>query len=127
MNHDSFRRRAVAWMAGAGTLLALLAIRPGALAQGCVCVRQVGPTSPLQGILEEGKFQVGVGYRWLHSDRHFTGDQEDTQRQAEHSEVINNVHYLDLTATYAITKRFNTTLILPFQIADRSQVVRSND
>lgn len=75
----------------------------------------------------EAGFQARVNYRWLKSDRHFVGDEEQTQRQAEGSEVINNSSFVDLTLTYAFGPRFNATLTLPFVTHDRSQVVRSND
>jgi hypothetical protein len=75
----------------------------------------------------EHGFQVGVGYRWLHSDRHFVGDQEQTQRQQEGSEVINDSHFVDLAVSYAFTPRFSLSLTLPTAVHDRSSVVRSND
>jgi hypothetical protein len=70
--------------------------------------------------LEPGQWQGSFAYRWLHSDRHFRGGREEANRQAEGSEVINDVHTFDLTATYTWTKRFNTSLTLPFVHADRS-------
>ena len=72
-------------------------------------------------------FQAAVGYRWLHSDRHYTGSHEETQREAEGSEVINDSHFVELALSYAITPRFNVSLAVPFSFNDRSQVVRSND
>ncbi|MBI2926969.1 MAG: hypothetical protein HYY24_14840 [Verrucomicrobia bacterium] len=72
--------------------------------------------------LEAGGWQASLAYRWLHSDRHFIGGEEQKQRQAEGSEVINDVHTFDLTATYALTKRINLSLTLPFAHADRSSL-----
>jgi hypothetical protein len=102
------------------------------LAQGCVAARGAGmpcgvglnlgePLPPFSG------FEANVGYRWLHSDRHFVGDVEQTQRQREGSEVINNQNFVDLGITYAFTPRISATFTLPFVVNDRSQVVRSND
>jgi hypothetical protein len=72
-------------------------------------------------------FQAAVGYRWLHSDRHFRGSHEEVERQEEGSEVINDSHFVELNLSYAITPRYNVSLAVPFSFNDRSQVVRSND
>lgn len=101
---------------------------PEALGQGCVAARSGScfqlPGTELQPF--EG-FSAAAGYRWLHSDKHFTGDHEDTFRQEEGSQVINDSHFVDLSLSYAFTPRYSATLTLPFSINDRSQVVRSND
>ncbi|HEY0455690.1 MAG TPA: hypothetical protein VGE41_04905 [Verrucomicrobiae bacterium] len=101
-------------------------------AQGCVAARGAGmpcgvgltlgePLPPSSG------WEANVGYRWLHSHRHFIGDVEQTQRAREDSEVVNNQNFIDLGITYAFTPRFSATLTLPFVINDRSQALRSND
>ena len=72
--------------------------------------------------LEKGDWQASLAYRWLHSDRHFVGDVEQKHRQAQGSEVVNDVHTFDLTATYAVTKRFSLGLTLPFVHANRSSL-----
>lgn len=74
-----------------------------------------------------GTWTGAVSYRWQRSDRHFIGSDEQEQREEEGSQVINNIHVVDLSVGYAITKRFTATLSVPFQFATRSQVVRSND
>ncbi len=86
--------------------------------------------------LEAGQWQANVGYRWLHSDRHFSGNDElnppgapvgggneNKSRNYFGDQIINDSHFLDLSATYAITKRFSATLTLPFVSSDRSQPV----
>ncbi len=100
----------------------------GAHGQGCVasrggsCFHLPGmELQPYQG------FQAAVGYRWLHSDRHFRGDHEEENRQEEGSEVINDSNFFELSLSYAINPRFNVSLAVPFSVNDRSQVVRSND
>ena len=70
--------------------------------------------------LEPGHWQCSLAYRWLHSDRHFRGGREEANRQAEGSEVINDVHTFDLTATYAVSARLSLGLTLPVVHADRS-------
>jgi hypothetical protein len=69
---------------------------------------------------------AAVSHRWQYSDRHFIGDEEQTQRLKEGSEVINDVHLVDISVSYAISKRFTATLAIPFQFATRSQAVRDN-
>src|SRR5215207_3767225 len=69
---------------------------------------------------------AAVSHRWQYSDRHFVGDEEQKERQAEGSEVINDVHLIDISVSYAITKRFTATLAVPFQFATRSQAIRDN-
>lgn len=106
----------------AGSLLILLANTPTLSAQGCVAVRcnslSLGPEG--QAEFADGEWQAGVAYRWLHSDRHFRGGREEPHRQAEGSEVINDTHTFDLTATYALTPRFQFSLAVPFVYSDRS-------
>jgi len=66
------------------------------------------------GYLQAGDWQASLSYRWLHSDRHFVGDQENKTRFQIGNEVINDSHFFDLSALYAITERFNVGLTLPF-------------
>lgn len=75
---------------------------------------------------EPGTWTAAFSHRWQYSDRHFIGDEEQTHRQAEGSEVINDIQLIDLSLSYAITKRFNATLSVPFQFATRSQAIRDN-
>ncbi len=72
--------------------------------------------------MEKGDWQANLAYRWLRSDRHFIGDDEQEQREAEGSSVVNNVHTFDLTATYAFHKRFALNVTLPFVTAHRSSL-----
>jgi hypothetical protein len=72
--------------------------------------------------LDDNSWQASLAYRWLHSDRHFIGGVEQTQRQADGTDVVNDIHTFDLTATYAPIKRINLSLTLPFVHADRSSL-----
>jgi hypothetical protein len=102
-------------------------------AQGCVVSRGTGITPGQYGVHlgnEEALpptsgFQGSVGYRWLHSDRMFINDVEQTRRGAEGSQEINDSNFLDLGVNYAFTPRFSATFTLPFSVHDRSQVVRA--
>ena len=60
--------------------------------------------------LEGHKWDAGVSYRYLHSDRVFSGsDDQPALRDSSFSDI----HSFDVTAAYAITKRFSLSLTLP--------------
>ena len=71
-----------------------------------------------------GTWTAAVSHRWQYSDRHFIGDEEQVEREKEGSQVINDIHLVDVSIGYAITKRINATLGIPFQFATRSQAIR---
>lgn len=124
----------VLWIAGLG------AISGQAFAQGCVVARGAGMpavqfgSSPVEHQSERvthrdtrsSKFDIAVGYRFLRSDRHFVGTEEQKERQAEGSEVINNSSFLDIALTYRLNDRYFMSLSVPYVDHDRSQVVRDN-
>ena len=95
------------------------------LAQGCIAVRSC-PTPPvLPGAVPEAdpdasKWSASVAYRWYQSDRHYSGDVEQKQRQAIGNQVINKVHAFDVAASYAATPRITLTLDIPFAFSERS-------
>lgn len=82
------------------------------------------PGANSSNYLSQGHWRLAFGYRTFHSHRHFTGAHEDTYRADEESEVINDFHALDLSATYALTQRFNLFANLPIVAARRSLPVR---
>jgi hypothetical protein len=73
---------------------------------------------------ERGAWTAAVSHRWQYSDRHFIGDREQEHRLKEGSEVINDIHLIDLSLGYTFSKRFSASLSVPFQFATRSQAVR---
>lgn len=73
---------------------------------------------------EKGTWTAAVSHRWQYSDKHFVGDVEQVYREKEGSQVINDINVVDLSVSYAVTKRVNVTLSVPFQFATRSQAVR---
>jgi hypothetical protein len=91
-----------------------------------VTARISSPSLGAASYQERGTWTTAVSHRWQYSDRHFVGDEEQTVREAEGSQVINNVHVVDLSVSYAVSKRINATLSVPFQFATRSQAVRDN-
>jgi hypothetical protein len=94
--------------------------------QGCVAVRGSGlcllGVHDDTGYLGAGDWQVGAAYRWLFSDRHFVGDQEQPHRQEMGTEVINDSHFFDINVFYGITSRYSVGLTVPFVYSDRSSM-----
>lgn len=107
---------------GVASVTAALFASHAAFGQGCVIARGGGGAMILDGsgFLEPKQWQLNIAHRWFESDRHFIGDDEQPQRQAQGTQVINNSHFLDVTATYAWTKRLNFYLTLPYSKHDRS-------
>ncbi len=71
------------------------------------------------------KWQANVGYRWLHSDRHFVGTNEHPERQEEGSQVVNDLNTLDFGLTYNINQRLSFSGSISFVDNDRSSAVRT--
>ncbi len=107
-------------------------------AQGCVAVRQMGGLSlcSLNSYnLQKGNFQMGVGYRYFHSFRHFVGTEEQPDRQttggghdANGNELGNAVniysHAVDFNFSYGISNRLQLNATIPYVNNERSQVLR---
>ena len=110
-------------------------------AQGCVAVRQMGGNSMCASSsyhLPKGEFQVGMGYRYFHSWRHFVGTEEQPERQTsggghdangkERGNAVNIYsHAVDLNITYGITDRLQFNVSIPYVHNERSQVLRIPD
>lgn len=111
-------------LAGLLCCLTLTLLPNAVLGQGCVIARGGGAAmiADGSGFLEAKHWQLNVAHRWFESDRHFIGDDEQKHRKANGTEVINNSHFLDVTATYAWSKRFNVSLTFPFSSHDRSSL-----
>jgi hypothetical protein len=122
----------------AGCLIASLCYTQAA-AQGCVAVRQMGGVNPLSSngyTLSKGEFQIGAGYRYFHSWRHFVGTEEQHERQStggghdangkERGNAVNIYsHAIDLNVSYGLTDRIQLNLTLPYVSNERSQVLRT--
>jgi hypothetical protein len=102
--------------------------------QGCVAVSGGGqcPLNHSMGhpmgtdaegsYFSAGDWQVALGYRWLHSDRHFRGDVEQTHRQKEGTEVVNKSNFMDLSFLYAFSSQWSVALTFPFVYSERSSL-----
>lgn len=73
------------------------------------------------------RWQATLGYRWLHSDRHFVGTEEQQERQEEGSQVINDLNTVDFGLTYNVNHRLSFTLSVPWVDNNRSNAVRMPD
>ncbi len=120
-------------LAAAFVLFLFLGLRArSSFAQGCVAsginpCASLGSAGMVPGdltnnIVAQNRWLGSVAYRWFRSDRHFVGDVEQPQRQADGSEVINDVHSFDVSATYGITPRWSATITFPFFSAERSSL-----
>jgi hypothetical protein len=58
-----------------------------------------------------------VGYRYQHSFRHFVGTTEQTQRAANHTQVVN---LFDVSLNYNFSSRWSMTLSMPIMNATRT-------
>jgi hypothetical protein len=116
----------MAWrLAGITCLLAGVLAPNDAFAQGCVIARGGGGGAMVMqgdGFPEPGDWQLSLAYRYFHSDRHFIGDEEQPQRQAEGTQVDNWSNFLDTTIAYNFTKRFSVNFTLPFVWHERSSL-----
>lgn len=94
-------------------------------AQGCVAIRHfsscVGNTLE-SNLLGPGDIQIGTNYRYFKSFRHFRGTEEEPDRVANGSEVINHSHSWDFFLTYGITDRLYTSITIPTVINTRSSL-----
>jgi len=70
------------------------------------------------------KWEVSVSWRYQKSDRHFVGHEEQTQRQTEHSAVVNRIHQADISATRNYDHGWRFTVSVPYLMARRSSPVR---
>ena len=86
---------------------------------GVQCAGGEGSGSHDSGFLDKGRWQISIGLRKQRSHRHFVGTTEQKQRAEQGTEVVNNIYLYDAALTYAINKRFNLTVAVPFQRATR--------
>lgn len=94
-------------------------------AQGCVAIRHFSScvgNSLENNLLEKGGLQVGMNYRYFKSFRHFQGTEEEPDRVANSTEVINHSHSWDFFLTYGISDRFYASMTIPTVINGRSSL-----
>ena len=70
------------------------------------------------------RWQVSTTWRYQRSDRHFRGTEEEANRQAEGSEVINTVNMMELGIRYNANALWSVSLGIPYFSAERSNPIR---
>src|SRR5271169_3219613 len=74
--------------------------------------------------LPPGGWQADGSYRWLHSDRFFSGTQE---QPALRNLVVADINSIDVTADYGLTPRFSLSLTLPFIYAEHTSAIEHDN
>lgn len=119
---------ALLWIAA---ILAITIFPQHASAQGCVAGRcPVGVVNSLHSGLDlqpgsASRWQASVGYRWLHSDRHYVGTDYHEERAEERSQVINDQNSIDFGLSYNINDRWSVSLSVPYVDNNRGSALRN--
>jgi hypothetical protein len=94
--------------------------------QGCVAVRHmscsVGTGANTNSMMHPGQWQVSLGFRNLHSYKHFVGADYQPQREAASTNVINDSQSFDLGVTYSVTDRLLLAVNLPLNFNYRTSL-----
>lgn len=117
-------RTPIARLTLGSALLGLLLLPYPLFGQGCVIARGGGAASIADGsgCLEAGHWQINYAFRHFKSHRHFAGDDEQTHRSDQGTEVYNDSYFNDFTATYGWSERLNLSLTIPTVNHDRSSM-----
>ncbi len=93
-------------------------------AQGCVAVRHMGmcTTTDSSSMLQPKHFQLTLGYRYLHSFKHYKGTDYQEERLEQHTEVINKTSSLDITLSYAVNRKLVLNATVPLVYSFRSSL-----
>ena len=94
-------------------------------AQGCVAIRHFSScvgNNLENNLLQKGDLQIGLNYRYFKSFRHFRGTEEEPDRIANNSEVINHSHAWDYFLTYGISNRLYASITIPTVLNSRSSL-----
>jgi len=70
------------------------------------------------------KWQISLSWRYQRSDTHFRGTHEETNRTAEHSEVINTINLGEIGLRYSFDPRTSLAVAVPYLVAERSSPIR---
>lgn len=85
-------------------------------------IRQTAPVIGASSSLypHVGEWQINVSARNLTSDTHYRKDHEEEQRRIEGSHVVNVQRMIDITASYAFSRRFSVAIGVPYVSASWS-------
>lgn len=110
--------------------LVALALPPSLSAQSCVLTRLDSPVmNGLHNDFGAGhqRWQLDFGWRYGYSFRHFVGTDEQEERLAEHSQVVNNVNLADLSLRYNVNPRLSFAMGVPYVMASRAGALRDSN
>lgn len=97
-----------------------------AIAQGCVAIRGAGgATCSITGHLlhpDTTGYSLSINTRYFKSYKHFVGTQEQKQRVAGGTEVINHTFSLDIGLTKTINQRWSAAIYIPVISNERSSL-----
>jgi hypothetical protein len=82
-------------------------------------VDNVFTSGSTSGFFDPKRWSMSLSYRWIRSHRHFIGMARQNVRTDRGTEVLNNVHLLDVGVTYNASSRLSFSLGIPFQVAYR--------
>ncbi|MEJ2584943.1 MAG: hypothetical protein P8Z38_07830 [Robiginitalea sp.] len=94
-------------------------------AQGCVAIRHFSSCTgahPEDNLLLKGGLMFNMNYRYFKSFRHFRGTEEEPDRVANGTEVVNHSHAWDFAITYGLSDRWYASLIIPMVLNSRSSL-----
>jgi hypothetical protein len=107
-----------------GLLLMIMAVEK-TQAQGCVAIRSVGGFCSAGGeghVDTASKWQLSINNRYFKSFRHYVGSEEQKQRLAQQTEVINHQYTMDLALYRMLNARWSVMLDLPILANTRSSL-----
>jgi hypothetical protein len=94
--------------------------------QGCVAVRHmscsVGTGANSNSMMHPGQWQISLGFRNLHSYKHYVGTDYQPAREVAGTNVINDQQSFDLGVTYSLTDRFSVAVNLPLNFNHRTSL-----
>jgi len=91
-------------------------------AQGCVAVRNMSTTANVYDSTQDGRWQLSMNYRYFRSYKHFVGDEEQTERTEQKTNVINNDNSWLLGINYTHNKNWSFSAVIPILYIDRSSL-----
>lgn len=107
-------------------LAAFLFIQTESAAQGCVAIRSVGGMCTIDHLFGAdtvpSKWSFNLNTRYFNSFRHFVGTEEQKQRIANNTQVINHNASIDLSLTRILNSRWSITFGIPVISNTRSSL-----
>lgn len=114
-----------------GLLPAIFLAPASADAQSCILTRLDSPVlnafdPAFDPAAQDKPWEVTYAWRYGQANRHFVGTDEQEHRRAEGSEVINDVHLLDLAVSYNFDTRNSLSVSIPYLMAEREGPIRDD-